>query len=69
MPYPEKPALNNYPINELIKKRWSPRLFADQPIEPEKMGKLVIKRPGKKWLVAANKNLYEGVAGSLKKAS
>ena len=37
MPYPEKPALNNYPINELIKKRWSPRLFADQPIEPEKI--------------------------------
>jgi nitroreductase len=33
----EKYASNEYPINELLRKRWSPRAFSDQPIEPEKI--------------------------------
>jgi nitroreductase len=28
----EKPAINEYPIYELIKRRWSPRTFARKPI-------------------------------------
>jgi len=41
--------------------------WAEVPIEPEKIGKLVVRRPGKKWLVATNKGLYEAVVRSLKK--
>ncbi len=37
MAYPIKPALTNYPINELAKNRWSPRVFSDRPIEEEKI--------------------------------
>jgi len=37
MTYPNKPAETNLPINDLIKNRWSPRLFADKPIESEKI--------------------------------
>ena len=32
-----KTAANDYPIHELLKRRWSPRAFADRPIEPEKL--------------------------------
>jgi len=28
-------ATNDYPINELIERRWSPRLFSDEPVENE----------------------------------
>ena len=31
----EKPAPIRYPINELIQRRWSPRAFADRPVEPQ----------------------------------
>jgi len=37
MSYPNKPAPTSYPINDLAKNRWSPRLFSDKPIEPEKI--------------------------------
>ncbi len=37
MPYPFKPALIDYPINELAKNRWSPRVFSNQSIAPEKI--------------------------------
>ncbi|MDP2586999.1 MAG: nitroreductase family protein [Candidatus Komeilibacteria bacterium] len=37
MTYPNKPADVKYPINELAKNRWSPRVFADRPIEEEKI--------------------------------
>jgi nitroreductase len=30
----EKPAPTQYPIHELISRRWSPRAFADRPVEP-----------------------------------
>lgn len=37
----EKPATNQYPIQELIKQRWSPLAFNTRPIEPEKIGSLL----------------------------
>jgi len=37
MTYPNKPALNNYPIHELIRNRWSPSVFSDKFIEEEKI--------------------------------
>ena len=36
----EKPAPTDYPINELLRRRWSPRAFSDQTIEPEKLHSL-----------------------------
>jgi len=33
----EKLAPTDYPILELLKRRWSPRAFSDQMIEPEKL--------------------------------
>ncbi len=33
----EKSANNTYPIHELIKKRWSPRAFAERPVEYDKL--------------------------------
>ena len=35
--YPEKPAYANYPINQLMRRRWSPRAFASRAIEREKI--------------------------------
>jgi nitroreductase len=37
----EKPTRNDYPIHDLLKRRWSPRAFADQPVEPEKLRSLL----------------------------
>jgi nitroreductase len=31
----EKPAITDYPLHELIRKRWSPRAFADREVEGE----------------------------------
>jgi|SRR5262252_2182955 len=36
----EKPAPTDYPINELLCRRWSPRAFAERAIEPEKLRSL-----------------------------
>ena len=33
----EKAAQTDYPILELLKRRWSPRAFSDQMVEPEKL--------------------------------
>src|ERR1043166_6972299 len=33
----EKPAATDYPIEELLRRRWSPRAFSDQPVESEKL--------------------------------
>jgi nitroreductase len=33
----EKPANTSYPIEEVLKRRWSPRAFAERPVEPEKL--------------------------------
>ncbi|HJZ82403.1 MAG TPA: nitroreductase family protein [Pyrinomonadaceae bacterium] len=36
----EKPAPADYPIHDLLRRRWSPRAFADQAVEPEKLRSL-----------------------------
>ena len=33
----EKPAQTDYPIIDLLKRRWSPRTFSDRIVEPEKL--------------------------------
>ncbi|MGA7625310.1 MAG: nitroreductase family protein [Candidatus Acidiferrales bacterium] len=37
MSVPKKPATTSAPIHQLISERWSPRSFADRPVEPEKI--------------------------------
>lgn len=37
----DKPADNQFPIHELLSRRWSPRAFADQPVEREKIQRLL----------------------------
>ncbi|PIT90493.1 MAG: nitroreductase [Candidatus Komeilibacteria bacterium CG10_big_fil_rev_8_21_14_0_10_41_13] len=37
MTYPQKPATIKYPVNDLIKNRWSPRFFSDKSVEEEKL--------------------------------
>jgi len=36
----EKLADTTYPIEPLLRQRWSPRAFADRPVEPEKLLRL-----------------------------
>ena len=36
----EKPAETQSPIHDLLKRRWSPRAFAERPVEPEKLRNL-----------------------------
>jgi len=36
----EKSAPADYPINDLLRRRWSPRAFSDAPVEPEKLRSL-----------------------------
>lgn len=36
----EKPADTQYPVLDVIKRRWSPRAFADRPIEATKIKRL-----------------------------
>jgi nitroreductase len=31
----QKPAVTDAPVHELIKNRWSPRAFSEQPVQPE----------------------------------
>ena len=31
----QKPAPTDFPVNDLIRNRWSPRAFADRPVPPE----------------------------------
>ena len=33
----EKPAATEFPIHELLARRWSPRAFAERPVEREKL--------------------------------
>jgi nitroreductase len=33
----EKPAPADYPIHELVRRRWSPRAFSEKPVETEKL--------------------------------
>ncbi|MEM6551600.1 MAG: nitroreductase family protein [Planctomycetota bacterium] len=36
----DKPADTQFPILDALANRWSPRAFADTPVEPEKLGSL-----------------------------
>src|SRR5437870_7446908 len=36
----EKPAETQYPIEEILRRRWSPRAFSDRLVEPEKLQSL-----------------------------
>jgi nitroreductase len=36
-----KTASNDYPIHDLLKRRWSPRTFADRQVEPDKLRSLL----------------------------
>jgi nitroreductase len=36
----EKPAETQYPIEEILRRRWSPRAFADRAVEPGKLQSL-----------------------------
>ncbi len=36
----QKPAETQYPVIDVIRDRWSPRAFADKPVEREKLGSL-----------------------------
>ena len=36
-----KTALPDHPIHDLLKNRWSPRAFADRPVEPDKLRSLL----------------------------
>src|SRR5260370_8782050 len=36
----EKPAVTDYPIEEILRRRWSPRAFSDRVVEPEKLQSL-----------------------------
>jgi len=33
----EKPAETQYPVEEILRRRWSPRSFSDRLVEPEKL--------------------------------
>lgn len=37
----DKPALNDFPIHDLLKRRWSPRAFAPRSVEPQKLASLL----------------------------
>ena len=37
----EKPADTHFPIHDLLSQRWSPRAFAEQPVEPEKIQRVL----------------------------
>ena len=37
----EKPAETQFPIHDLLSRRWSPRAYADRPVEPEKIQRLL----------------------------
>ena len=36
----EKPAETDYPIHDLLQRRWSPRAFSDRLVEPERLRSL-----------------------------
>jgi len=36
----EKPAETHHPLHDLLKRRWSPRAFAERPVEPDKLHSL-----------------------------
>lgn len=47
----EKPAQMQYPIHDLLKRRWSPRAFSDRPIEPDVLRSLL---EAARWAPSSN---------------
>ena len=47
----EKPADTQYPIHDLLKKRWSPRAFADRPVAPDALRSLL---EAARWAPSSN---------------
>ena len=47
----EKPADAQYPIHELIKRRWSPRAFSDRPVERDTLRSLL---EAARWAPSSN---------------
>jgi nitroreductase len=47
----EKPAETQYPIHELLKRRWSPRAFSDQPVSREDLRSLL---EAARWAPSSN---------------
>ncbi len=47
----EKPADTTYPIHEVLRQRWSPRAFADRPVEPERLRSLL---EAARWAPSSN---------------
>jgi len=46
-----KSALTRYPVHELIRDRWSPRAFADRPVDRETLGSLL---EAARWSASCN---------------
>lgn len=51
MTIPEKPADTQFPIHELIRRRWSPRAFADRPVTAAQLGSLL---EAARWAASSN---------------
>ena len=47
----EKPAVTQYPIHELLSRRWSPRAFSDRPVGREKLLSLL---EAARWAPSSN---------------
>ncbi len=37
----EKPVKTDFPIHDLLARRWSPRAFSERPVEPDKLRRLL----------------------------
>lgn len=48
---PEKPAETQFPVHDLIRRRWSPRAFADKPVEAAQLGSLL---EAVRWAASSN---------------
>ncbi len=47
----EKPAVTQYPIHDLLRKRWSPRAFSDRRVEPDRLRSLL---EAARWAPSSN---------------
>ncbi|GKS57122.1 hypothetical protein YTPLAS18_06490 [Nitrospira sp.] len=47
----EKPAKTQFPVHDLIRRRWSPRAFADRAVDPATLGSLL---EAARWSASSN---------------
>ena len=47
----EKPAETQYPIHDLLRRRWSPRAFSDRPVAPDTLRSLL---EAARWAPSSN---------------